>query len=379
MTTQVTASAPGKLILLGEHAVVYRRPALVAAVDLRLTAALRPHGGNAVHLSVPALGVQQRTSWPEIAAYATAAAERWQTWHDAVERGEAGGFSTVRGNDPAHVLLLALGEASRYLGERTAEGRCPGLHLSLRSELPVGSGFGSSAAAALAIAAGYLALRGAAAPADDLEALALTVERRQHGLPSGVDGATVLHGGLIWAERDATGALAFTPFPADSPLLPRFTVLHSGEPAESTGEVVSGVRRAAAAEPARFEALWDEIEAAARELRELLAGGEDDPEAAVALLRRASAALEAAGVVPAAVAERIRAVEAAGGGAKISGAGSLAGPGAGSLLAVHPDPTRLDQLPALADLRRYPVRLGAPGLQVDHEPTAPPHAEGRPR
>jgi len=377
--TQVTASAPGKLILLGEHAVVYRRPALVAAVDLRLTAVLRPHGGNAVHLSVPALGVQQRTSWPEIAAYAAAAAERWQAWHDAVEGGVANDFATVRGDDPAHVLLLALGEASSYLGELASEGHCPGLHLSLRSELPIGSGFGSSAAAALAIVAGYLSLRGAAAPAEDLERLALTVERRQHGLPSGVDGATVLHGGLIWAERDDSGKLAFTPFPADSPLLPRFAVFHSGEPAESTGEVVAGVRRAAAAEPARYEALWDEIEAASRELRELLAGGDDDPEAAVMLLRRASAALEAAGVVPAPVVERIRAVEAAGGGAKISGAGSLAGPGAGSLLAVHPDPARLDQLPALAGLRRYPVHLGAPGLQVDNELTASLPRERRPR
>ena len=369
--TQVTASAPGKLILLGEHAVVYRRPALVAAVDLRLTAVLRRRAGGAVHLSVPALGVQRQVSWPEIGAYTAAAGARWQAWAGG---DRTAGFSAVRGDDPAHVPLLALGEAAAYLGERPAAVRrgsaLPGLHLSLRSELPAGSGFGSSAAAALAIVAGYLALRGAAAPAADLERLALEVERRQHGLPSGVDGATVLHGGVIWAERDDRGGLAFTPSPAGSPLLSRFAVYDSGAPAETTGEVVAAVRARSAAEPARYAALWDDLEAAARELRSLLASGVDDAAAAVGLLRRGAAALEAAGVVPAAVAERVRAIESAGGGAKISGAGSLAGPGAGCLLVVHPEPGRLAGLSALADLRRLPVRLGAPGLRVEPEPAA---------
>jgi hypothetical protein len=66
----------------------------------------------------------------------------------------------------------------------------------------------------------------------------------------------------------------------------------------------------------------------------------------------------------------VRAIESAGGGAKISGAGSLTGPGAGCLLVVHPEPGRLAALSALADLRRLPVRLGAPGLRVEPEPAA---------
>ncbi|NLE50541.1 MAG: hypothetical protein GX613_03985, partial [Chloroflexi bacterium] len=34
--TQIRVSAPGKLMLLGEHAVVHHRPCLVTAMDARL-------------------------------------------------------------------------------------------------------------------------------------------------------------------------------------------------------------------------------------------------------------------------------------------------------------------------------------------------------
>lgn len=82
----------------------------------------------------------------------------------------------------------------------------------------------------------------------------------------------------------------------------------------------------------------------------------------IELLRAAEAALEELGVVPEGVRERVRAVEAAGGAAKISGAGALSGSAAGTLLAYHPDPDLLGRLPALA-LPRYPVHLGAAGLR----------------
>src|SRR5579863_4365513 len=55
-------------------------------------------------------------------------------------------------------------------------------------------------------------------------------------------------------------------------------------------------------------------------------------------IREHQACLEALGVVPAPVRALVRQIEAAGGAAKVSGAGSLAGPGAGSLLVYHEDP-----------------------------------------
>jgi mevalonate kinase len=59
----------------------------------------------------------------------------------------------------------------------------------------------------------------------------------------------------------------------------------------------------------------------------------------------------------------VRQVEAAGGAAKVSGAGSLAGPGAGSLLVYHPDPGLIAGWDFLRPFRCYPVHLGAAGFR----------------
>lgn len=423
MKRAVTASAPGKLILCGEHAVVYQRPALVAAVDLRLTAHLNlPAGDEApsdpgapIRLSVPVLGLESETTWREVHAYAAASRRRWQDWAEGSHTSGGFGdpFSTVGGEDPDHLLKVALGEAAAALGETAG----PSLDVRVDSELPTGCGFGSSAAAALTLVAAYLRLRGVGPeaegyrgqtvgsrrPWDRLESLALEVERRQHGSPSGVDGATVLHGGFVWAERDGDGKLAFQTFAARSPLLtggadPKdpvpgesafrapapdstasiagsptssLAIYDSGRPAEGTGAVVAEVRRRWRAEPARYEALWDEMESATRAFRGLLLDGSGaDSDLPVDLIRRCQRVLEEIGVVPEPVRELVAQVEAAGGAAKISGAGSLNGPGAGILIACHPHPAALDSLPALSGLRRFPVRLGGPGLQVDGAPSA---------
>ena len=360
---RVAASAPGKLILCGEHAVVYRRPALVAAVDLRLRAELVTAAGEAspdapVHLRVPTLDLDETTDWREVHAYATASRQRWQAWTEGLS-GDA--FAAVRSDDPGHLLKVALGEAARSLGEAGG----PPLSVNVDSALPHGCGFGSSAAAAVTVVAAYLRLRGAAPEADRVEALALEAERRQHGAPSGIDGAAVLHGGVLWAERNASGRLVFAPFAGRSPLLARLAVFDTGRPAEGTGAVVAAVRRRAERQPARFAALWDEMEAATRDLRGLLASGADDAAAAAGYLRRCQRALEAIGVVPQPVRELVARIEDAGGAAKISGAGSLAGPGAGSLLVLHRDPEAAAALPAVAGLRRLAVALGGPGLRVE--------------
>ena len=80
MRRPVEVSAPGKLILMGEHAAVYGRPALIAALDLRLTARLSPLPGEEVRLDLPGLGHAESTSWRDLRAYARAARERWSRY-----------------------------------------------------------------------------------------------------------------------------------------------------------------------------------------------------------------------------------------------------------------------------------------------------------
>jgi hypothetical protein len=92
-------------------------------------------------------------------------------------------------------------------------------------------------------------------------------------------------------------------------------------------------------------------------------------------LRECAQGLEALGVVPAPVRSLCREVEAAGGAAKVSGAGSGSGEAAGVLLVYHPSPAALAALRETLDVgsaRWLPeVALGGPGLEVS-APTRPP-------
>jgi mevalonate kinase len=401
----VAVSAPGKLILMGEHAVVYGRPALVAALDLRLTVHVAPRADGAVFLDLPGLGHQEATSWPALRAYAHSVRESWQAYS---RQPAPESFRAVQRADPAHVVKVALGEAAETTQERphpktltpvpspTAlpptgrgetgwgdlavlpllpvggramgeEGRgdegLPGLSLRVESQLPIGSGFGSSAATAVAVIAAALAFRGFALDLRRIEGLALEVERRQHGLPSGVDSATVLFGGLLWARKLPGGGLEIERLAATSPLLRRLRVYDTGMPAESTGAVVAAVRARRDQDPAAHESLLDRIDAATWGLRTQLEQPAEDAAVTVKLIRECQACLEELGVVPEAVRSLVRRVEAEGGAAKISGAGSLTGPGAGSVLVYHPETERIAAWPFLQSLSFHSVHLGADGLR----------------
>ncbi|HKI02282.1 MAG TPA: hypothetical protein VKK31_09895 [Thermoanaerobaculia bacterium] len=343
---------------MGEHAVVYGRPALAAAVDLRLTVHVSPVTEGGVRLDLPCLPHAEELSWSAVRGYARAARESWCEYsrQPGTER-----FRAVRGDDPAHIVKAALGEAAEFLGEAEPTG----VKVCVESSLPIGSGFGSSAATAVAVIAGYLAFRRLAPDLDLVERLALEAERRQHGLPSGIDTATVLRGGLLWACRLPAGGLEIERAVVRSPLLASLRVYDTGTPPESTGAVVAAVRGRRDADPARHERLLDRIEEAARAFRGELARDGEDPARIVQLLRECEVCLEGLGVVPEAVRSVVRQIETEGGAAKISGAGSLAGPGAGSLLVYHPEPKKIAGWPFLQPFPFHPVHLGAEGLRLE--------------
>lgn len=369
--TALVASAPGKLILMGEHAVVYGEPALVAAVDLRLRARFASPGERArggagpeapVEVRLPRLGQEVRLPWSGVIAYAAEARARWERFAEAPG---AASFSRLRGEDPAHLVKVALGEAAA----RLAEPGGPALELEVTSELPIGSGFGSSAALAAAVAGGYLAWRGRPTARAELESLALEVERRQHGTPSGVDGAAVLRGGLVWAERGAAGGLEFHGLTAPHEHLRRFRAFDTGVPAEPTGAVVAAVRDRVDAEPDRLGGELRAMGRTTRRFRDALLGGPGSDEV-VAAVRRFERGLETLGVVPGPVRRLVRAVEERGGAAKVSGAGALSAapsgpPGAGSLLVYHVEPERTDDWGFLARLPRWWLGLGAEGFRLE--------------
>lgn len=340
---------------MGEHAVVYGHPALVTSVDRRLRVTLVP-GEDGVLLRLPRLSRSCASPWQGVLNEARAARERWEDrFLRRLEPGEP-----VPRLPPEHLVLLALGEAALHLGQEPREP----VVLTVESDLPVGAGFGSSAALAAAVSGAWLAWNGVTEDRVALAAICLEVERRQHGTPSGVDHSAVLQGGLLEARLDAQGALACRPL-ARPPLLSRFSVFDSGPPVEPTGTVVAAVRRRLeAGDPTILEAL-ERIAWATRDFCDQLSrpGGED-AETVKAAIQSCQRALEALGVVPAPARAAVRELEGQGLAAKISGAGALTGSGAGSVLVYSP-PGIAPTLPSTPPTwRALELSFAGPGLTV---------------
>lgn len=341
---------------MGEHAAVFSRPALVAAVDVRLRVRIEEGAVDGVEIDLPDIEHREILSWSSILDYTGEVKERWRQFAEAPTES---GFDSVVGDDPAHVVKLALGEAQTAIGGREPAS----VRLIMDSDVPVGAGFGSSAAAAVAVIAAYLGHRGEHLDLEKIDRSALEVERRQHGLPSGIDSATVIRGGLLWVSS-ARGSLSLETVDDPRELLARLRVHHSGPPHEATGKVVAAVRARAESDPRSFGVLLDRMEECTLRFRDLLREGAE-PASVVEPVRRFQSCLEELGVVPNAVRELIRRVEAEGGAAKISGAGALSGAGAGSLLVYHPEPERIATWEFLENYREVPVRLGAAGVREE--------------
>jgi mevalonate kinase len=353
---RTSVSVPGKLILMGEHAVVYHRPALVAAVGLRLRVTLADREADGIGLDLPQLHIHEQLDWGEILSYARRCRERW---NEFAREPTSRKFRAVAGEDRTHVVKIALGEAALGCGEESIRP----LDVRIDSDIPIGAGFGSSASTGVGIVAAYLAHCGFASDTQTIDRLALDVERRQHGLPSGVDHATVLRGGITWAQRNPSGAVFMEPVVAVSTLRSRLRVFDTGTPTESTGTVVSAVRDRLDAMPSEGDRILDRMEDATRAFRAQLTQRREEPEAVVEMIREVHRCLDRLGVVPAAVGELVRRIEGEGGAAKISGAGALTGPGAGCLLVYHPEPGKVRTWTFLEGSRRFELRFGAEGLR----------------
>jgi mevalonate kinase len=210
------ASAPGKIILFGEHAVVYGRPAIAAPVTaVQATATVTPAApGSGLLLELPDIG----------------------------ERVPVSGAST---HVPlAMVAMLAL----QALGYDLT----PDWTLTVRSTIPVASGLGSGAAAATAIVRVLAAAAGATLSPAQVSALVYQSEKLFHGTPSGVDNTVIAYGLPVWFVRGEPPQ----PFTIARPLT--VVIGDTGIPSP-TSVTVGDVRRGWQAEPARFEALFDAV------------------------------------------------------------------------------------------------------------------------
>lgn len=308
------AIAPGKLILSGEHAVVYGRPAIAMAIDRNAQSIILPAEGDET-VSFDLVDLRQQESFT-VRALRELKNRVLKNYRLFLE-----GKLSIREvlHKPIELFQFAFITILDGLHLKVANG----LKIQLHSNIPIGCGMGSSAATVLSTlrAIGHY-FRVEFRP-DWYQAYSLEAENLQHGHASGLDTYISLNGGCV---RFQSGEARKIPLPR----IPLHLV-HTGTPQTTTGECVVAVRQ-------RYEhsRIWNDFEAVTQTLENALL--RNDVEEAQRLIRENHRLLSEISVVPDRVRQFIADVERWGGAAKISGAGAVAGEAAGIVMVCSEKP-----------------------------------------
>lgn len=228
---QFVVSAPGKVILFGEHAAVYNKPAIAAAIALRTYMLVVPsQGSDAANLVLEFPSINLRFSYPVADL----------PWDAVKPQNKAAGINNpaaipteldeevLKALEPLlkdlkntfqHVAVLAF----FYLYLHLCTPDMPARTFVTQSTLPVGAGLGSSATFAVCLSSALLLLSSqlstprAQRVSADLEASdkaspehdyingwAFIGEKCLHGNPSGIDNTVACQGGAVLFQRPNT-------------------------------------------------------------------------------------------------------------------------------------------------------------------------------
>ncbi len=211
----VESSAPGKVILFGEHAVVYGKPAIavpVTEVQVIVTAEPAPLGSG---LTLVASNLEKSIR-----------------------------LSKAPRDEP-------LAAAARLTLARLAVSE-PDATLIISSTIPIASGLGSGTAVSTALIRALASFLGHTLETWAVSALAFEIEKIHHGTPSGIDNTVVAYEQPVYFVREQP----IQRLNVDTP----FTLLVGDTGVRSsTKKTVGRVRRGWKRDPARYDALFDQI------------------------------------------------------------------------------------------------------------------------
>jgi mevalonate kinase len=234
----ISARAPGKIILFGEHAVVYGQPAIavpVTQVQARAMIMAEPRlPAGSVRVQAPDIGLE---SW----------------------------LIDLPRNDPLAMVI-------NLVFAKIGIDRPPALTIRITSTIPVAAGLGSGAAVSVAVIRALSDFLGHRLTDAEVCALAYEVEKVHHGTPSGIDNTVIAFSRPIFFQRRPEGnqiesIRVAKPF--------QIAIGDSGIRAP-TVLTVGDVRAAWQADPESYEYLFTQVGAIVQIARHAIESGEID-------------------------------------------------------------------------------------------------------
>src|SRR5664280_678328 len=233
----VTASAPGKTILFGEHAVVYGKPAIAAAVDKRAYVSIQEREDKKTHVTINNIGISGFLN---------------------IEQGTIELDNGENNEGILKYVLIALMKT----------GSKDGLEITINLDIPVGAGLGSSAAVTVATVKAASSFKYVKLTRDEIAKLAYQVELIVQGSASPIDTILSTYGGIVYLSRDAEKIIKLD-IDSEIPLVIGYTSKRG-----NTGKLVESVRLKTESNPQVMIPLFNSMEALTNGAREALTSGD---------------------------------------------------------------------------------------------------------
>lgn len=226
------ASVPGKIILFGEHAVVYGRPAIAVPV-------------RQVHVCAEITRLPNTAPGKVLIEAESIQLKKW--------------LHELESNHPLRHTVQSTLKALQL-------DHVPPMHIQITSTIPIASGLGSGAAVSIAVLRALSLHLQHPLPINVQSELAFEIEKIHHGTPSGIDNTVIAYDQPLYFVSGQQHEL----LTLDSPLI--FIVADSGERAR-TIDVVQSVREAWRLEKELYERIFDEVGQVTNDARQALEAG----------------------------------------------------------------------------------------------------------
>jgi mevalonate kinase len=224
-----TASAPGKIILFGEHAVVYGRPALAVPV-------------TQVHADV------------EISDSTSAG-----VWIQAPDINLHAELNTLPSDHPIAAVIHNLFFLSRI-------SPFPNLNIKINSTIPVASGLGSGAAVTVALTRALSSHIEYDMNDEQVNAFSYEIEKLHHGIPSGIDNTVITYSEPVYFIKGQ-------PIETFKVAQPFTIVIGDTGISAPTKESVGDVRKLWEADNAKWESVFETVSEIVKEAKENIETG----------------------------------------------------------------------------------------------------------
>jgi mevalonate kinase len=340
----VIASAPGKVYLIGEHAVVYGEPAIIAAICLRTKVACEK-SDKVKYFDKRFDSEPNVWTVEEVKEGAKKVRHKWIECEKKKNFTEL--FSFVKANKYEFYRKSVVGIVLEMLDIND------GVSVIIESDVPIGAGVGSSSSLSVALVKAIAKSYEKNISLDKVNEVAFELEKVIHGTPSGGDNAASCYGGLVWFVKGFPVKSLKKEIPQK---LENFVLVYTKRPEKTTGELVQLVRDKE--ESFRKEKV-SAIGKATHEMKDALK--KKDMKKTHELMNLAQKNLAELGVSIPEIDRIAKAIRDIGGSAKLCGAG-----GGGVMLCHHDDKQLLVRTIKSLGYEPWETILGADGVRVEN-------------